>query len=86
MEVLYEFTPGDNSNDNNIIIAIHEKWKYQIMWSLRKLEEEINTQGGRILILSDDEKTDFDVLGFSDELTYKIYDTLMLVDFKYPLQ
>lgn len=85
MNIFYEFSPAINKNDNNIIIMLHEKWMYQIMWELRKMEEEIKAQGGRIIIISDYEKTEFEVLGFSDELTHKIYDNLMLVDFINPL-
>ena len=41
--------------------------------------------GGEIIIKSDDEKTEFHVEGFPDELTVKIYDMVMSVDFKFPL-
>ena len=86
MNVTYQFVPTESENDNNIIIAIHEKWKFQIMWALREFEAEINSSGGGIIIKSEVGNCDFDVYGFSDELTYKIYELLMEVDFQYPFQ
>ena len=85
MKITYQITPTDNKNDDNIIIAVHEKWKYQLMWALRTIENEMNIPGGEIIIKSDEEKTEFHVEGFSDELTIKIYDMIMSVDFKFPL-
>jgi len=46
-----------------------EKWKYRIMWELRTLESEINSEGGAIIIT---EKSQIETKDFTTELSEKI--------------
>ena len=48
-----------------------EKTKYKLMWELRHIENEINSEGGIILI--DFVKRGAEITGFSEELTDKIH-------------
>src|ERR1035437_3833848 len=49
------------------------KQKYQIMWGLRSIENEINEEGGRVIITKEGR---IKIQGFTKELKTKIYSLL----------
>ncbi len=59
---------------DNVHMIMLEKLKYQIMWALRSLEDEINNSGGCIIINSENlsSKTTVECKGFENGLIEKI--------------
>lgn len=58
----------------SIYVLMHEKMKYQLMWELRSLEEEIKLSGGHILLTIDklENPPSINGEGFSEDLLAKI--------------
>ena len=74
------YVRNDINNDDNTPLGraeyhtnqlLLEKTKYQLMWKLRHIENEINSEGGVIII--DLAKSGAEITGFTEELTDKIY-------------
>jgi hypothetical protein len=60
------------SNQYRISMELHqENAKLRCKWSLRHLENEINSEGGTLIIT---EKSDVKIKGFSPDLAQKISD------------
>lgn len=56
---------------------LYEKWKYQIMWELRGLEDQLKKEKGMIVIeYVDKKKPAVRLSGFSKTMERKIRDTL----------
>ena len=51
---------------------IWEKHKWQHMWFLRHLEDEINKEGGMLILRGDNSIPKLEVIDFSPELVEKI--------------
>jgi flagellar biosynthesis/type III secretory pathway protein FliH len=60
----------DNTNwQKRYAIEMGEKWKYRIMWELRSIESEINSEGGCIIIT---ENGKIETKDFTAELSERI--------------
>lgn len=64
-----------NGLANEIVYLMLERLKYKLMWTLRKLEKEINESDGCIIITLEslESKLKIEAKGFSKELSEKIY-------------
>lgn len=69
-----QLTQPINDIARRVLILMLEKMKYEIMWALRSLEEEVNNSEGIIIIecKSMNDKCKIYAKGFDDELAAKI--------------
>lgn len=69
-----ELTPGFKSIEEKYLYLMLEKMKFQIMWELRSLENEINESKGFIIIELDNRRPQFNATAhdFDEDLFYRI--------------
>jgi len=79
MKVYFRLHHNENIHENlmevrDISMALLlEKFKYQTMWALRSIEDEMNKEGGMVIISKDG----YETRGFSEYLENKI---IMLIN------
>jgi len=78
MKVFYEFESTGNDFEDNVLLPMYEKLRFEMMWTLRSLEKEIDNEGGQIIITYD---KGVKTKGFTQELTDKIADTIKAAGF-----
>jgi hypothetical protein len=59
--------------NKKLVVANYESWKYKIMWKLRSIESEINSQEGCMIIKKDGK---LELKDYSDDLKIKIAELL----------
>jgi len=72
MKVYYEFEPTDDGAKDMLLLTLYEKYKYELMWTLRSIENEINDSEGQIIITTAHGKSGVKTNQFTRELTDKI--------------
>jgi len=84
MKIYYSNEPTGDDNADKILNLVLEKCKYQIMWHLRHLEDEINNEKeGIITLVISDNKKGVGLKGFSKELAEKILDIVNKIDLRF---
>ena len=78
--IRYNSQVYDNEGINEIAETAYyhilTKWKYKIMWHLRSVENEINDEGGIIIV---DLSGKIEIKQFTEELTEKIHELLAIM-------
>ncbi len=69
-----EYGSAVNQSANNTQFILLEKIKFQIMWELRKLEDDIVSEGGVIII---NQNGQIETKNFTPGLTERITEILM---------
>lgn len=85
MKVYYQFDPTDSPAKDNIILTLYEKYKFELMWILRSIEDEINQSEGQIIITTTDGKSGVETRNFTRDLTDKILNLIKESNFPSPI-
>ncbi len=84
MKIYYEFEPTDNELADKFLIAMFEKNKYELMWTLRSIENDINYEGGMIIMTTTNGKSGIYTKGFTRSTIDKIMELIRNSNFPSP--
>lgn len=77
MKIYYNLAPTGSAIMDQIRLLIIEKYKYHLMWALRKYEQQMIDEGGIIIMNYDDEGFKFEPKNFSEWMTRTIWDVFI---------
>ncbi|MBC7827145.1 MAG: hypothetical protein H7122_05330 [Chitinophagaceae bacterium] len=80
MKVYTQFESTGNEAKDLVARLFVEKCKYQTMWALRSLEDEINSEDGTIILTTLIGEGGAQFIGFSDSLVIKMKEILSKVN------
>lgn len=80
MRVYYEMKPTGTDAIDYYLRVLFEMYRFRLMWYLRHLEQEINDEGGCLIIVAETDRSYIHTKDFTRGLTEKVTAIIKEID------